>query len=85
MNAFLQANTHPNKTECEEIGFQKMYRIHLAASMQQVHEPVERKYSKKGKAYALPPVIGNILISCQIEQEIDRDANKTRDDCVNRP
>ena len=85
MNAFLQANTHPNKRECEEIGFQKMYRIDLAASMQQVHEPVERKCSKKGKAHALQLVIGNILISCQIEREIDRDANKTRDDCVNRP
>ena len=62
-----------------------MYRIDLAASMQQVHESVEHKCSKKGKAHALQPVIGNILISCQIEREIDRDANKIRDDCVNRP
>ena len=84
MNAFLQANTHPNKRECEKIGFQKMYRIDLAANMQQVHEPVERKCSKTGKAHALPPVIGNILISCQIEREINRDANKAREDCVNR-
>ena len=85
MDTFLQEYTHRDKRECEEIGLQKMDGIDLAASMQQVHEPVERKCSKKGKAHALQLVIGNILISCQIEREIDRDANKTRDDCVNRP
>ena len=80
MDAFLQENTHRDKRECEEIGFQKMDGIDLAASMQQVHEAVERKSRKKGKAHALPPVIGNVLLNCQIEREIHCDPDKVRDE-----
>ena len=80
MNAFLQENTHRDEREHEEIGLQEMDRINLAASMQQVHEPVERKCSKKGKAHALQLVIGDVLLNCQIEREINRDTDKVRDD-----
>ena len=54
--------------------------IDLAASMQQMHKAVESKSRKKSKAHALPPVIGDVLLNCQIEREIDRDTDKVRDD-----
>ena len=54
--------------------------IDLAASMQQMHETVERKSRQKSKAHALPPIIGDVLLNCQIEREIDRDNDKVRDD-----
>lgn len=62
-----------------------MDRIDLTAPMQQVHEAVERESCKKGKAYALPPVIGNVLINCQVEREIHSYTNEIRNDCVYRP
>ncbi len=57
-----------------------MYRIDLAASMQQVHDAIERERRKHGKAHALPPVIGDVLLNRQIEREIHRDPDKIRDD-----
>ena len=80
MNAFLQENTHSDKREHEEIGLQKMDRINLAASMQQVHDAVERERRKHGKTRRLPPVIGDVLLNRQIEREIHRNPDKIRDD-----
>ena len=61
-----------------------MDRIDLAASMHQVHETVKRKSCKKGKAHTLPPVIGYVLVDCQIEREIHSYTNEIRNDCVYR-
>ena len=63
MDTFLQEYKHRDRRKCEEMGLQKMDGIDLAASMQQMHEALERKSRKKSKAHALPPVIRDVPLN----------------------